>query len=101
MPYSVYRVPLSNDVWNDKKFKADNPNGDPNKSGASYIGTTGKTIDERFRNHKSGVKHNKYVKEYGKSIELVSEHPTWAEAHKKEIEVALEMKRKGVGVFQR
>ncbi len=101
MPYSVYRVPLSNAVWNEKKFRDDNPNADPSKSGTSYIGTTGKPIKERFANHKAGIKHNKYVKEYGKTVELVSEHPTWAEAHKKEIEVALDLKRQGIGIFQR
>ncbi len=100
MPYSVYKVPLDAKVWDDKKFTQDNPDAKKEHT-PIYIGSTGKNIVDRFHNHKGGIKHNKYVKEYGKGIELVSEHPTWAEAHKKEIAVALEMKRKGVGVFQR
>ena len=100
MAHSVYRVLLDNDVWKDKKFREVNPVALENNE-AYYVGSTGKPIDKRFGDHKKGYKHNKYVKEFGKHVELVSEHTTWAEAHKKEIEAAMSLRKQGKGVFQR
>ena len=99
--YSVYTVMLDKKVWLDKKFRDANPGIKPFAKPGAYIGATGKDINERFKDHKAGIKHNKYVKDFGKSVALIANCSTWAEANKREIEAACNLRRQGIGVFQK
>jgi predicted GIY-YIG superfamily endonuclease len=47
-----------------RKVRAENPKRDPKKS-CLYVGTTGLTPEERFANHKAGIKDASLVKRYG------------------------------------
>jgi hypothetical protein len=69
-----------------------------------YVGMTGLTPEERFRNHKRGYKDNRFVREFG--IRLLPElyetlNPiSYAEAVKKEEDLARALRRRGFGVWQ-
>jgi hypothetical protein len=60
----VYVVLLDSKVASHRKVLSLNPNRDPTKP-CLYVGMTGLTPDERFRNHKQGVKSAWVVKKYG------------------------------------
>ncbi len=47
-----------------RKVRAENPNLDPKKP-CVYVGMTGLTPEERFANHKAGIKAAVVVKRYG------------------------------------
>ena len=47
-----------------RKSKLANPNRDPKKP-CVYVGMTGLTPEERFANHKQGIKSSSMVKRYG------------------------------------
>jgi hypothetical protein len=47
-----------------RKVRADNPNRNP-KRPCIYVGMTGLTPEDRFANHKAGVKSSSLVKRYG------------------------------------
>jgi len=98
--YSVYRVPLSQSVWNDSKFSEANKSA--NKELVPYyIGSTGLSVDARFAKHKAGVKHNKYVKDYGKGVSQESKHSTWDLAHAAEKALASKLRSEGHPVYQK
>ena len=62
--HNVYVIELSPDVLYEPKFAVANPDHDPTKP-CLYVGMTGLTPEERFRNHKNGIKANRYVRRYG------------------------------------
>ena len=62
--HSVYVIELDKAVLADRKFAAKNPVHDPAKA-CLYVGMTGKTPEERFTQHKAGVKSCRYVKKFG------------------------------------
>ncbi len=62
--HNVYVIELSPDVLEDRRFREANPRHDPAKA-CLYVGMTGLTPEERFRNHKAGIKANRYVRRYG------------------------------------
>ena len=62
--HNVYAVLLKSEVGKLKKVKAENPARDPKKPCAS-VGLTGLTPEERFANHKAGIKAAALVKRYG------------------------------------
>jgi len=47
-----------------RKVRAANPNRDPKKP-CVYVGMTGLSPEERFANHKAGIKASYYPKRYG------------------------------------
>jgi hypothetical protein len=47
-----------------RKVRAENPKRDPKKP-CVYVGMTGLTPQERFTNHKAGIKAASVVKDYG------------------------------------
>jgi hypothetical protein len=49
---------------NIRKVRAENPKCDPKKS-CVYVGMTGLTPEERFANHKAGIKDASLVKRFG------------------------------------
>ena len=62
--HNVYVVLLDNEVLTHERFRNENPGRDPLKP-CLYVGMTGKTPVERFRNHQRGYKSNSYVYKYG------------------------------------
>jgi hypothetical protein len=53
--HNVYVVLLDPAVSQLRKVRADNPNRDPKKP-CVYVGMTGLNPEERFSNHKAGIK---------------------------------------------
>jgi predicted GIY-YIG superfamily endonuclease len=99
----VYVIELDPSVLSDKKFRAANPRLNP-RLPCLYVGSTGLTANERFKNHRNGHKSNRYVRNY--SIRLLSQmyaqYPvmTWEDAVKKEQKLAGELRGKGYAVWQ-
>jgi len=62
--HHVYVVLLDPAVGKFRKVSAENPHRDPDKP-CLYVGMTGLTADERFANHKVGLKDAALVKRYG------------------------------------
>ncbi len=68
--HHVYVVLLDSAVAKIRQVRLENPNRDPNQP-CVYVGMTGLTPQERFHNHKQGIKAAGVVKRYG--IRLVPE----------------------------
>ena len=62
--HHVYVVLLDKAVGNLRKVRLANPDRDPKKP-CVYVGMTGLAPEERFTNHKAGIKASYYVKRYG------------------------------------
>jgi len=62
--HNVYVVLLKPAVGKLRKVRAENPNRDPKKP-CVYVGLTGLRPEERFANHKAGIKAVAVVKRYG------------------------------------
>ena len=62
--HNVYVVLLSKRAHKDRTLLSTNPQRNPNLP-AIYVGMTGLTPEERFANHKSGLKASPIVKKHG------------------------------------
>jgi len=62
--HHVYVVLLEPAVGNFRKVRTENPERNPEKP-CVYVGMTGLTPEERFANHKAGIKDASLVKNYG------------------------------------
>src|SRR5580658_7642014 len=62
--HNVYVVLLDPAVGKLRKVRAENPKRDPKKP-CVYVGLTGLLPEERFANHKKGIKAASVVKRYG------------------------------------
>ncbi len=62
--HHVYVVLLDPAVGRIQRVRAENPQRDPDKP-CVYVGMTGLTPEERFANHKAGIKAAGVVKRYG------------------------------------
>lgn len=101
--YSVYVVELSQDVLFEAKFKKRNPDHRPGKP-CVYVGMTGLDPDIRFDKHKAGIQANKYVQRYGLRL-LPDLYEAWNpmgydEACEREVELGIELREAGFGVWQ-
>ena len=65
--YNVYVIRLSEAVLKKKKFRDRNP-GYLDGLPCVYVGMTSCTIEERFAQHRSGYKANKYAREFGRFL---------------------------------
>jgi predicted GIY-YIG superfamily endonuclease len=101
--YHVYVIELSKDVLYEGKFKKCNPayiTGKP----CVYVGMTGLDPDIRFDKHKAGIQANRYVTDYG--LHLLPDlyegfNPmSYDEARDKEVDVAIDLREAGFGVWQ-
>ena len=101
--YHVYVVQLSDEVWNVARFRRCNPNyrlGQP----FVYVGMTGLDPDVRFDKHKAGIQANRFVTQYG--LRLLPDlyegfNPMgYEEAVDREIEVGIDLRSAGFGVWQ-
>ena len=70
----VYVVLLDPKAGRDQKLLADNPARDPAKP-CVYVGMTGLNPEERFANHKQGIKAASIVRRYG--VRLLPELYEW------------------------
>ena len=101
--YHVYVVELSKDVLLESKFNKRNPGYITGKP-CVYVGMTGLDLDVRFDKHKAGIQSNRYAKQYG--LRLLPDlyegfNPmTYEEACDKEIEVGIDLRSAGLGVWQ-
>jgi predicted GIY-YIG superfamily endonuclease len=101
--YHVYVIELSKDVLYEGKFTKCNPAyilGKP----CVYVGMTGLDPDVRFDKHKAGIQANRYVTDYGLHLlpDLYEAFNPMAydEARDKEVDVAIDLREAGFGVWQ-
>ncbi|HXI73398.1 MAG TPA: hypothetical protein VNN22_23905 [Verrucomicrobiae bacterium] len=99
--HHVYVVRLDPAVGKLRKVRAENPQRDP-KQPCIYVGMTGLTPEERFANHKAGIKAAYVVRRYG--LHLLPEfyahlNPMpFAAAVQMEVDLAEDLRRAGYTV---
>ena len=101
--HHVYVVELSKDVLHEAKFLKANPHYEHRKP-CVYVGMTGLTPDERFDKHKAGIKSNSFVRRYGLRLlpelyECFNPMP-YEGARDMEVELAIDLRDEGYGVWQ-
>ena len=101
--HHVYVVELSKDVLNEHRFRKNNPNYVEGKP-CVYVGMTGLDPDVRFDKHKAGIQANSYVTKYGLRLlpdlfEAFNPMP-YQDAVDKEIEIGIDLRSAGFGVWQ-
>jgi hypothetical protein len=101
--YRVYVIELSKDVLFEGRFRKANPGyiqGRP----CVYVGMTGVDPDVRFDKHKAGIQANRYVMHYGLRLlpELYELYGllSYEEARDLEVELAIDLRQSGYGVWQ-
>ncbi len=102
--YSVYVIELDGAVRKSKRFRTENPAQSPLKA-CLYVGSTFKTPDERFDQHKQGYKANRFAKKYGLNLrpdlyETYNPIPSRKDAEDIERYLAERLRSKGFGVWQ-
>ena len=101
--HHVYVIELSKDVLQEGKFRKNNPGYVEGKP-CVYVGMTGLDPDVRFDKHKAGIQANAYVFKYG--LRLLPDlyeafNPMkYDDAVEKEIEVGIDLRSAGFGVWQ-
>jgi len=96
-------VELSDQVRNDVRFRAANPDYQLGKPSV-YVGMTGLDPDLRFDRHKAGIQANRFVLEYGLRLvpslyEFCNPMPYEA-AREMEVKLAIGLRETGYGVWQ-
>jgi predicted GIY-YIG superfamily endonuclease len=101
--YHVYVIELSKDVLFEGRFRKANPGYRTGKP-CVYVGMTGLDPDLRFDKHKAGIQANRYVEHYGLRLmpELYEIYGpmTYDEACALEVELAIDLRESGYGVWQ-
>ena len=101
--HHVYVVELSRAVLQEPRFRKNNPvyvDGKP----CVYVGMTGLNPDLRFDKHKAGIQANRFVQQYG--LRLLPDlyegfNPmSYAEAVEREVEIGIDLRSAGFGVWQ-
>ena len=99
--HHVYVVLLEPAVAKLRKTLANNPGRDPAKP-CVYVGMSGLTPDERFANHKNGIKAARLVKRYGvRLLPELYEHLNpmpFEAAARMEADLAEDLRREGYTV---
>ena len=101
--YHVYVVELDDPVWNVARFRRANPDYELGKPFV-YVGMTGLDPDVRFDKHKAGIQSNRFVQRFG--VRLLPElyepyNPMpYDAARDMEVEVAIDLREGGYGVWQ-
>jgi len=100
--YNIYVIALEKSVLNKRKFSERNPNYIKGKP-CVYVGITGKSPDERFKQHKAGYKASIYPKNFGlylrKKLFEKLNPMTYEEAKSMEGKLARKLQKKGYGVW--
>lgn len=101
--YHVYVIELSKDVLDEGRFRKANPGYVTGKP-CVYVGMTGLDPDVRFDKHKAGIQSNRFVKEFGLRLlpELYELYNPLSYAHARdlEVELAIDFREAGYGVWQ-
>ena len=101
--HHVYVIELHPDVLQDPKFRRCNPVYVADKP-CVYVGMTGLDPDVRFDKHKAGIQANAFAQQYG--LRLLPDlyegfNPMrWEEAVEREIEIGIDLRSAGFGVWQ-
>jgi len=99
---SVYVIRLQDEVAQDTRFREANPDYRDGKP-CVYVGETGLSVDERFRNHLAGHRASRWVTKFGRHLirrRCRIEVATNAEeAHAQEAALAARLRRRGWGVW--
>ncbi len=101
--HHVYVVELADAVWNEPSFRRANPEHQLGKPFV-YVGMTGLDPDLRFDRHKAGIQANRFVFQYGERLlpelyEVYNPMPYEA-AREMEVELAIDLRERGYGVWQ-
>lgn len=101
--YNLYVIDLDKDVLNIKKFREMNPDYIEDYP-CVYVGQTAKSPDERFDQHKAGIKANRYAMKYGlrlryKLFEKYNPIPSRKEAEYKEALLGEHLRKRGYAVW--
>lgn len=101
--YSVYVVELSKAVLDEPRFRKANRDYEAGKP-CVYVGMTGLSPDVRFDKHKAGIQANRFVQQYGLRLLPPLYEPynpmRYDEARDMEVEVAIDLREGGYGVWQ-
>ena len=101
--YHVYVIELSKDVLYEGRFRKANPGYIEGKP-CIYVGMTGLDPDVRFDKHKAGIQSNRFVKQFGLRLlpELYELYGplTYDDARDLEVELAIDFREAGYGVWQ-
>jgi predicted GIY-YIG superfamily endonuclease len=101
--HHVYVIELHKDVLLEAKFRRCNPGYLEGKP-CVYVGMTGLDPDLRFDKHKAGIQANAYVTKYG--LRLLPDlyegfNPmVYEDAQAMEVEMAIDLRSAGFGVWQ-
>ena len=101
--HHVYVIELSRDVLLEPRFRKSNPGYVEGKP-CVYVGMTGLDPDVRFDKHKAGIQANAYVRKYG--LRLLPDlyegfNPmTYLDAMEREVEIGIDLRSAGFGVWQ-
>ena len=101
--HHVYVIELHPDVLLEAKFRRCNPGYVAGKP-CVYVGMTGLDPDLRFDKHKAGIQSNTFVRKYGLRLlpdlyEGFNPMP-YKEAQAREVEVGIDLRSAGFGVWQ-
>ena len=101
--HNVYVVELEPAVLENQRFRDANPNHNPSKT-CFYVGMTGLTPEQRFKNHKANYKANRYARDFGKQLRpdlyRLYNPMSYSEAQEREPLLAEELRAKGHAVWQ-
>lgn len=101
--HHVYVIELADQVWNSARFRRANPG---YRLGMSfvYVGMTGLDPDVRFDKHKAGIRANSYVRDHGlrllPALYAMYNPMPYSAAREMEVELGIELRRAGYGVWQ-
>jgi len=101
--HNIYVIELSKEVLNNRKFLEANPGFVEGKP-CAYVGMTGRSPEERFKQHQAGYKASRMAKKYGirlKPRQFRSLNPmTHDDAQAMEVEKARRLRARGWAVWQ-
>ena len=101
--YHVYVIALSDAVLQEPRFLRSNPGYIPGKP-CVYVGITGLDPDRRFDKHMAGLQANRYVLRHGQHLlpDLYEgfNPMTREQAQSREVEIAIDLRSAGFGVWQ-
>jgi GIY-YIG catalytic domain len=102
--YNVYVIELDREVRNKAKFRKINPRMGF-RSDCLYVGSTVRTPELRFEQHKQGYKSNPYARKFGERLrpdlyEKYNPIPSRKEAEELEAYLAKRLRADGYGVWQ-
>ncbi|MEO8487156.1 MAG: hypothetical protein ABI585_12560 [Betaproteobacteria bacterium] len=101
--YHVYVIELARQVLDEPRFVKANPAYRQGKP-CVYVGMTGIDPDVRFDKHKAGIQANRYVLRFGlrllPAIYEAYNPMTYDAARTMEVELAIDLREGGYGVWQ-